>query len=185
MITIYSEKDNYINGASVINTGSIFAEESTSKKFNKMENEKIIKTINNIFSGVDERNWAKVQNAMAEHVSLDYISMRGGSPVDQTPKQITDAWAAFLPGFDRTHHKISNFEVTQNGNTALVHYGGKGDHFLDGEVWTAEGTFDTELEMINGSWLVTKHKFNLIKQSGNTSLPEKARENVNIKKENQ
>lgn len=153
------------------------------KKYSKMEQE-IIKTITNIFTGVDERNWQKVQLAMAGQVLLDYTSMNGGEPTLQTPKEITDAWAAFLPGFDRTHHQISDFGVTVNGNMATVHYKGKGDHFLNNEVWTADGTFDTELQKQNNYWLVTKHTFNLVKQSGNTELPAKAKEVLKSKKSN-
>ncbi len=71
---------------------------SQTKNSNKLEKEKIIQTISSIFIGADERNWQKVQIAMAKNVLLDYTSMVGGNPATQKPQQITDAWAAFLPG---------------------------------------------------------------------------------------
>jgi hypothetical protein len=137
----------------------------------KMENDKVIQSIKNLFAGADERNWPKVQSVMAKTVLLDYTSMTGGSPSTQTPEQITDAWAAFLPGFDKTHHQLSGFKTKLNGNIAHVHYTGKADHVIGNEVWTVEGNYDTDLQKENSNWLVTKHKFNFARQSGNTNLP--------------
>lgn len=152
------------------------------KKFEKMEEQKIKETISAIFSGADERDWQKVQGVLAEKVWIDYTSLNGGQPLLQTPEEVTSAWAAFLPGFDKTHHQVSGFEITTKGNEASAHYNGKADHYLDSEVWTGEGTFDTELQKQNNQWLVTKHTFNLSKQSGNTELPKKAMEVVKTKK---
>jgi SnoaL-like domain len=147
----------------------------------KMEKEKIIQSLKNLFAGADERDWQKVQGVMATNVLLDYTSMNGGSPTTQTPQQITDAWAAFLPGFDKTHHQLSKFEVSLQDTIANVHYFGKADHFIDKEVWTVEGTYDSELKKESNHWLVTKHKFNFIKQSGNTDLPAIASKKVQTK----
>lgn len=146
-----------------------------------MEKE-VIESVSSLFSGVDERDWAKVQHSMAASVLLDYSSMNGQAPVRLSPKQISDAWSAFILGFDRTKHQLSGYEVTIKGNTSLVHYNGRADHFIGGEVWTVEGSYDTELEKNNIGWLVTKHKFNLIRQSGNTGLPATAAQIMNNKK---
>ncbi len=143
--------------------------------------QKIIDTVTTIFTGVDERNWGKIQGVMADKVLLDYTSLNGGEPEKQTPKEITIAWASMLPGFDRTHHQVSNFNVQANGDTASVNYNGKGEHFLGNEVWIAEGTFDTELKKNNDEWLITKHKFNVEKQSGNIALQKKAKQIVKRK----
>lgn len=144
----------------------------------KMEQQQIIQTVTNLFAGADERKWNKVENTMADNVLLDYTSMAGGSPSTLSPKQITSAWAALLPGFDKTHHQVSDFTVTVNGHLATVHYTGRAEHYLNSDVWTVEGTYETELESKNGNWYITRHKFNLSKQTGNTSLPAKAMEVV-------
>ncbi len=143
-----------------------------------MENEEIIHAIAAVFSGADERNWEKVQHAMAENVLLDYSSLSGNAAATLSSKQIIETWKGFLPGFDRTHHQLSNFQVTQHGNTATIHCNGKANHFIDKDVWTVEGTYDAEASKTNGQWLVTKLKFNLAKQSGNTNLPARAIENI-------
>jgi fermentation-respiration switch protein FrsA (DUF1100 family) len=146
-----------------------------------MEQEKIIQTISNLFNGADKHNWAMVENAMAENIVLDFSSMTGESPSTKTAIQVAENWAAFLPGFDKTHHQLSSFKVTESGNIATVHYNGKADHFIGTDVWTLDGTYDTELLKTNNAWLITKHKLNFTKQSGNINLPAKAMEIMKFK----
>jgi len=141
----------------------------------------IINAITTVFSSVDQRNWEKIESVMAGKVLLDYTSLNGGEPAEKTPLEITTAWAALLPGFDRTHHNVSDFDIKLEGNTATAHYNGRGDHFLGDEVWSAIGTFDTALQQIHGEWRITKHKFNVEKQEGNTQLPLKAKQIVKHK----
>jgi hypothetical protein len=136
-----------------------------------LENEKIIETISAVFTGADEHNWRKVQNAMAENILLDYASLSDSPAATLPSMQIIETWKGFLPGFDRTHHQLSNFRVIPQGNTAKVHCDGKADHFIDDDVWTVEGTYDAEVSKIDDRWAVTMLKFNLSKQSGNTKLP--------------
>jgi hypothetical protein len=136
-----------------------------------MEQEDIIKTVSAVFNGADEHNWQKVHNAMADEVLLDYASLSGSPAATLTSKQIVEAWKGFLPGFDKTHHQLSNFAVTQNGNTLTVHFTGKADHFIDKDIWTVEATYDADLSKTNDKWRVTMLKLNLTNQSGNTNLP--------------
>lgn len=131
--------------------------------------------IRSLFEGADERNWQKSASVMSNNVLLDYSSMTGNAATLLTPEEIMTAWASFLPGFDRTNHQLSDFTINTNGLTALAHYRGKADHFLNGEVWTVDGTYDTKLVCTNNNnWLIIEHKFNLEAQTGNTSLPQSA-----------
>lgn len=138
----------------------------------------IILTITTLFLGADERNWSKVENVMSNVVLLDYTSFVGGEPLNLTPKQITESWANFLPGFDKTSHQLSDFNVVINNETAIITYTGKADHFIGSEIWTVEGTYESELKKIDNKWLVTKLKFNFGKQTGNLDLPAKATERM-------
>ena len=150
---------------------------SQSNSLNKMKTI-VIQQVNAIFAGADERNWNKTMSAMDKDVLIDYSSMTGAPGEHLTPEQITTRWAAFLPGFDRTNHKLSDFNITINGNDAVVHYIGKADHYLDGDVWTVEGRYETALRLIDGKWLTTTHIFHFDKQSGNTTLPGLAVKNI-------
>jgi SnoaL-like domain len=144
-------------------------------KINKrMENQKAILSIIAIFKGADNHDWTSVENVMTKNVLLDYTSFTGGEPAMLTPKQITDSWAGFLPGFDNTDHQLTNFKVDINHTFATVTCEGKADHFIDEKVWTVEGNYETELVQENDNWLVSKLKFNFSQQSGNLKLPAEA-----------
>jgi ketosteroid isomerase-like protein len=159
-------KNTFLAGALLI----AYTAFSQSNSGNKMENI-IIHQVNTLFSGADERNWNKVKSVMHTPVLLDYSSMTGSPATNLTPEEITAAWSAFLPGFDRTNHKLSDFKVIINGDQAIIHYTGKADHYLNAEVWTVEGSYDTKFKRVNENWLVVAHTFNFQKQSGNNTLP--------------
>jgi len=148
---------------------------------NALDTEKIIKVITNIFEGADERNWNKVKASFVNEVLLDYYSMNGSPAAVLTSDDIIKAWKGFLPGFDLTHHYITKFHIEQSDGITKAHFSGKADHFIDGESWTVEGTYDLELAMSSDDAKVTKFKFNLEKQSGDIGLPQKALTNLSKK----
>ncbi|MBV8388207.1 MAG: nuclear transport factor 2 family protein [Mucilaginibacter sp.] len=143
-----------------------------------MDTEKIINTITNIFEGADERDWSKVKASFADNVLLDYSSMNGNPASVLSSKDIIAAWKGFLPGFDLTHHHVTQFKIEQSDNTAEAHFFGKADHFINEESWTVEGSYDLELSIEGNDAKVTKFKFNLQSQSGDTTLPQKAVERI-------
>lgn len=155
---------------------------SSNQKNAKMEQQQIIQTIKSIFIGSDEGNWNKVENGLADNVLLDYTSMTGGNTSTLSPKQITNEWAALLPGFQSTHHQIGNYTINVLGNEATINFHGLALHYLPNksgnDIWIVVGTYDYHLVKINGNWKADKIKFNLQKQEGNLELPAMAKENV-------
>ena len=144
-----------------------------------MDAEKIINIITNIFEGADERDWSKVKASFANDVLLDYYSMNGNPAEVLSSTDIVKAWKGFLPGFDLTHHQIARFNIEGSDGIAKAHFSGKADHFIDGESWTVEGTYDLELAVSSDDEAkVTKFKFNLQKQSGDIGLPQRAVANI-------
>jgi hypothetical protein len=139
-----------------------------------MGNQEIISSILAIFKGADNHDWASIENVMASNVLLDYTSFAGGEPALLTPIQITESWAGFLPGFDKTDHQLTNFKVIINDNSAIITCDGKADHFIDNQVWTVKGNYEGELIKENDNWLVNKLKFNFLQQSGSLDLPAEA-----------
>ena len=138
----------------------------------------IVEHITALFAGADERNWFKIKSVLSQQVLLDYSSMTGEPAALVTPEQIVDAWSAFLPGFDRTNHRLSDFKVDRNNREAVTTYNGRADHFLSESVWTVEGSYSTEVKLINGSWLITAHTFHFKKQSGDLTLAEQVKEKM-------
>ena len=147
-----------------------------------MESKEIIQQIELFFAATDARNWDHVEKSMDEQVLLDYSSMNGNPPAMLRALDIVTAWSAFLPGFDRTHHQLSDFIVKKAANTATAHFDGHANHYLDGDVWTVRGSYDIKLRLVNNRWLVTEFKFNFASQSGNTELPKFAAQRISNKK---
>ncbi|SFW85770.1 nuclear transport factor 2 family protein [Chitinophaga sancti] len=141
----------------------------------------IIQAITTLFAGADERNWRKVKEVMGETVLLDYSSMNGNAASSLTPLQIAGSWAAFLPGFDKTHHQLSDFKVAKNDTVATVNFSGKATHWIGNDSWVVEGTYDVKLLLQNDQWLIAVMKFNFEKQSGHTGLPALATERAKMR----
>jgi ketosteroid isomerase-like protein/fermentation-respiration switch protein FrsA (DUF1100 family) len=162
--------------ASLLST-QLFSQQKTTAM-----NTEIIATVQNIFSGSDERNWEKVESAFNDKVVLDYTSMAGGEPATLRPHQITAAWKSLLPGFQSTHHQAGQFDVQVNGKSATVKNHGLALHYLpnnSGEaVWVVIGTYDFKLVKKGTAWKVSNMTFNLQQQEGNLQLPQLAKENV-------
>ncbi len=155
-----------------------------SQKLKNMEQEKnsIQSVVTQVFVATDNRDWKSVEEAFNNQVLLDYTSMAGGEPSQLTPIQITDSWKTILPGFDHTHHALSNFNVDVTDKEATVTHYGNAEHFIDLEnaedVWTVVGTYDHHLIKTSKGWKIDRMKFNLKYMDGNMDLPRIAQERV-------
>lgn len=148
-----------------------------------MNRDMIIETVNRLFIEVDNKNWEKVEGIFSDKVLLDYTSMAGGEAAEIKPKQITESWKGMLPGFDKTHHQLGNYLVTQKGETAEVFCYGTATHYLANEsgknVWTVVGSYELEVVSQEKAWRVHKMKFNLKYIDGNNELPKIAQQRLN------
>lgn len=159
--------------------------QTNKQKLSDMEQQEIIHQIQNLFAGTDARDWSKVQATMNENVLLDYSSMNGNPATTLRPNEIVNAWSAFLPGFDSTHHHVSGFVIELIGHTAKAHFDGNANHYIGNAVWTVQGSYDTKLERVNKQWLISEFKFNFGQQNGNTGLPTLAAERMKSKNKNE
>lgn len=141
---------------------------------------KAIENIKKMFEGIDLLDWAKIHVVMAEQVLLDFTSITGGQPGLMSPQQITNIWSDILPGFDKTHHQLSNFESKIEEEKKCITFDGKIDHFLNGSVWTVIGNYFVETEEDHK---ISFLKFNFKYAKGESSLPQKAVEKVYLRKE--
>jgi hypothetical protein len=140
-----------------------------------METQAIIETVQDIFIGADERDWARCQAAFAPTVHLDYTSLAGGEPTDLPASTIIESWKGFLPKFKATHHQLGNFVVREQGSSATVFCYGTATHYYPNEsgrnIWTVVGTYDVTLEKQGQAWKVTNLVLHLKYVDGNTELP--------------
>jgi hypothetical protein len=138
-----------------------------------------------IFIHTDARRWDQLEAIFASQVLLDYLSMSGQSAAPMSPEQIITAWKQVLPGFDQTHHQISNVIVTERETDADLFCYGTATHYIAdqpsvdspaGNVWTVVGTYDFHLVLIDSNWQVDRMTFNFKYQDGNLNLPKLAGE---------
>ena len=116
----------------------------------------IVSTITNIAAGADRHDWGRVRSAMAEEITTDYTSLFGGAPVTQPADELVKSWAAFLPGFDSTHHMVTNHTVTSVGpGTATAEADFTATHRIDEALWVLGGRYRYRLRKSDTGWIVT------------------------------
>ncbi len=143
-----------------------------------MEGQKIAEAVRTLFTSADEHDWPTLLSVIADEVYLDYSSMNNVEPSMHNHQQVLDAWGKFLGCFDRSHHRLTEFKIQLHGNEADVTYVGQADYFIGDEIWSVHGSYNTQLQKQDGKWLITLHKLNYERQSGNTGLPKLVRQRM-------
>jgi hypothetical protein len=135
---------------------------------------RIIGTINQLFIGTDDRDWARVKNCLAPSVLFDMSSLGAGEPKQMTPDEIVSAWDAGLKRLKAIHHQAGNYIVRVSGAKAEAFCYGIAIHYLPNKTnmntRTFVGSYDFELVKDGGRWMITKFKFNLKYIDGNLDL---------------
>ncbi len=127
--------------------------------------------ITDIAAGADRHDWTRVRGAFADTVTTDYTSLWGGGPVTQPAYELVAGWSAFLPGFDATHHMVTNHTITSLSDTsATAQADFTATHRLDDDLWVLGGRYDYELAKSDGRWVVTSMTMTGIWESGDRGL---------------
>ena len=135
---------------------------------------KIIETINRLFIGTDNRDWALVKNCFAPSVLFDMSSLGAGEPKHLTPDDIVTAWDTGLKPLKAIHHQAGNYIVEVSGTKAGAFCYGIASHYLPNKsnknTRTFVGSYEFELLKDSGHWRITMFKFNLKYIDGNPDL---------------
>ncbi|MEU6563100.1 nuclear transport factor 2 family protein [Nocardia nova] len=127
----------------------------------------------------DHREWELLRTLFADTVLLDYTSLTGGEPVHLTPREITDAWAATLGGYDATQHLIANQLVRIDGQRAVCTAAFQATHRLaaahGASLWTLGGDYRWELAQVGDRWLIDSVVMTATWGDGNQALSGAAR----------
>lgn len=122
----------------------------------------------------DRSNFEDLETLYADEITVDYTSLTGGEVEIRSPQNLMSEWAAVLPGFDRTRHRLSDIEVTVTGNTAVARAQVTADHYIENLFWQVRGNYRYELQRNGETWQITAHQFNLQDESGTRSVFEHA-----------
>ena len=131
----------------------------------------ITRSITDIAAGADRHDWSRVRGAFAEQVTADYTSLWGGEPAKQASEDLVNSWAAFLPGFDSTHHMVTNHTIssmTDASATAEADF--TATHRIDDKLWTLGGRYTYELERSGERWVVTSLTMTALWETGERGL---------------
>lgn len=158
---------------SLIGTGWAGKDEDTATSYVEISN-----VISRYFVAVDERNWEGAKSLMTNPFHLDYSSFGAGDPADLDPAEILKNWAAFLPGFDATHHQIGTVDIEVDGETAKAKLYGTATHIIDDRIWTVVGTYNQTLLKTSEGWKLSGTQFVFKYQSGDTNLPVEAQKRM-------
>ncbi|MBI3527184.1 MAG: nuclear transport factor 2 family protein [Betaproteobacteria bacterium] len=135
---------------------------------------RIIETINELFIGTDNRDWALVKSCFASSVLFDMSSLGAGDPQKMAPDEIVAAWDAGLKPLKAIHHQAGNYIVRVSGIKAEAFCYGIASHYLPNKTnvntRTFVGSYDFELLKTAGKWRISKFKFNLKYLDGNPNL---------------
>ncbi len=131
----------------------------------------INRSITDIAAGADRHDWDRVRSAFADTVTTDYTSLWGGDPATQPADALIAAWSGFLPGFDSTHHMVTNETVTSvNGNTATAEADFTATHRVDDGLWTLGGRYSYALVQSGDRWRVTSLTMTALWETGDRGL---------------
>ncbi|WP_027667133.1 nuclear transport factor 2 family protein [Rhizobium leguminosarum] len=137
----------------------------------------IIDTITDIAAGADRHQWDRVRGAFADTVTLDYTGLWGGEPTTQPAEAVIRQWSAFLPGFDRTLHLVSNHAIVESaGPTVVAEADFQAVHRIGAESWVLMGHYRYDLTKIDGTWKVSRLVMTPAHETGNRALVNRAAE---------
>jgi hypothetical protein len=101
-------------------------------------------------------------------------SLAGGAPVELTPRQITESWAAGLAPIEAVHHQIGNLSVRVRGSEAAASCYGIAYHYRKTRsgrnTRVFVGSYDFRLRQRAGAWTIDTFRFNAKFIDGNRDL---------------
>jgi hypothetical protein len=130
----------------------------------------IIVLVSSISVAVDLRNFDLAEAAFAPSLLVDYTSLWGGEAQRTTPAALIAGWRSLLPGFDATHHELSNIEVNVDGDGASSSVMVDARHWIGSALWRLVGTQYFTLERTDGRWRVVSMKLVVNEEIGDRGL---------------
>jgi len=134
----------------------------------------IIDTINRLFIGTDNRDWAMVCDALAPRLHVDMTSLVGGQGAEMAAADLAAVWGAGLKRLEAVHHQTGNYRVAVQGDEAEAFCYGTATHYRPNKsgrnVRTFVGSYDFRVARLEGKWRITSFRFNLKYVDGNLEL---------------
>lgn len=127
-------------------------------------------TITKMVNAIDTKKWQIAKEQFATDVFVDYSSMNGQAGSIMKSADLVDGWENLLSTVN-THHMLTNFEITVDGDKAKSQSHVYASHTTDGvPYWDIFGLYLHELEKQDGEWKITSKTLVVHGQKGNTNF---------------
>jgi hypothetical protein len=140
-----------------------------------LETFKIVRTLNRTLSSSDARDWKTFHSLFADKVTIDFGEIR---PPLQMSTDALVAWARKSYGGVRSHHMLTNRDVSIDGDKATVTSHGRALHrqavSRGQDFWYVHCRYEHDLVKTKDEWRVTRIKTTPTFQVGNPGLIDQA-----------
>jgi ketosteroid isomerase-like protein len=126
----------------------------------------VITVIESVATFADRGEFDALERLYAPEVRVDYTSLAGGQPEVKSNVALMTEWANVLPGFDRTHHAVTNIRVTIDGVQATATANVVADHWIGRQFWQVSGRYDYGLVRDGRNWRITYHRLTVTGEEG-------------------
>jgi hypothetical protein len=117
----------------------------------------IIDVISAVTLYVDILEFDVARSMYAPGATLSYKTFKTLFGADGKPVPAVEFWdqaIEWLPGFDRTFHLVSNFDIHAEGDAALSRSMVSSIHRLDREIWEQGGLYEHDLVKLSVGWRI-------------------------------
>jgi len=120
----------------------------------------------NVGTLADRGEFETLESLYAENVFVDYSSLNGVEAGLKKNVELMTEWASILPGFDRTHHRISSIEVNIEGEKATGTATVVADHVVGDQSWQVTGDYQYTFRKSDEGWKISHHTFIFRSETG-------------------
>ena len=110
-----------------------------------------------------------MSSTLAEEISIDYSALRG-EPPSVTTKAEYIARRKKAHGQTRTHHLMSNLDITFESEQAQVNASCMIFREYDGEFFNSHALYYFDLENVMNNWLIVSIRQDILWNEGNSEM---------------
>ena len=145
-----------------------------------MKHEPIIHRVVGVVHDLDRKRWLELREHFAPRVTTDYVSLFGGTPVEQDASDLIALWKGNL-GAVITQHLLGPVDIQPHGERIRASCHVRALHYAvaaSGNEWEVLGHYRFELVELGDEYRIVALTLETFHQTGNRRLLEEARQKV-------
>ena len=141
-----------------------------------MKHEPIIHRVVGVVHDLDRKRWAELREHFAPRVTTDYVSLFGGTPVEQDSDDLIALWRRNLASVV-TQHLLGPIDIQPHGDRIRARCHVRAMHHAaaaSGSEWEVFGHYIFELVELGDEYRISALSLETLLQLGNRRLLEEA-----------